>query len=59
VWDQTESAAFQMSGHASATYYPVESSLSQKLRAFANQRGVSAETLLNLWLQEKIAQEAK
>lgn len=58
VWEQTEPATFVLSGHAKATYYPVESALSQRLHAVAQQRGVSAQTLLNLWLQEKVAQEA-
>jgi hypothetical protein len=58
VWEQTTPAEFVVSGHAKTIYYPVESSLSQKLHALAQQRGVSAETLVNLWLQEKITQEA-
>lgn len=58
VWDETQPADFVVSGHAKTTYYPVESTLSQKLRTLAQQRGVSAETLVNLWLQEKITQEA-
>ena len=57
VWEQTEAADFVVSGHAKTTYYPVESTLSQKLHDVAQQRGVSAQTLLNLWLQEKMAQE--
>ena len=54
VWEETEPAGFVLSGHAKTTYYPVESTLSQKLHAAAQQRGVSAQTLLNLWLQEKV-----
>lgn len=57
VWAQTEAADFVVSGHARTTYYPVESGLSQKLRAVAQRRGVSAETLVNLWLQEKVLGE--
>ena len=33
----------------------VESGLYQKLRRRAREKGVSAETLINLWLQEKTA----
>ena len=58
AWEQTQPAQFVMSGHAKTTYYPVESTLSEKLHILAQQRGISAETLVNLWLQEKIAQEA-
>lgn len=58
VWEQTEPAEFVVRGHAKKIYYPVESTLSRKLHALAQQRGVSAETLVNLWLQEKVTQEA-
>lgn len=58
VWDQTYPVDFVMSGHAKTTYYPVESTLAQKLQAVAQQRGVPVETLVNLWLQEKVTQEA-
>jgi hypothetical protein len=58
VWEQTQTTEFVVAGHSRTTYYPVESTLSQKLHELAQQRGVSAETLVNLWLQEKITQEA-
>jgi len=57
VWEQTQPVEFVVGGHAKTTYYPVERTLSEKLHTVAQQRGVSAETLVNLWLQEKIAQE--
>lgn len=57
-WEQTEPAAFEVEDPLQRVYYPVETALSAKLRATAAQRGVSAETLLNLWLQEKMTQEA-
>jgi hypothetical protein len=31
VWEQTQPADFVVSGHAKMTYYPVKSTLSQKL----------------------------
>jgi hypothetical protein len=39
---------------SSKTYYPVAKELSEKLRVYARQQGVSTETLLNLWVQEKL-----
>lgn len=38
-------------------YYALEDSLSSKVRSIARKRGVSAETLVNLWLQEKANEE--
>ena len=32
--------------------------LSKKLRSIAERRGISSETLLNLWVQEKAGEEA-
>ena len=37
-------------------YFPVDSQLSLKIKEVANQHGVSEETLLNLWIQEKVNQ---
>ena len=57
VWEQTHEVEFEVDIQSSVTYFPVESSLSKKLRKLAAQRGVSSETLLNLWLQERVGQE--
>jgi len=37
-------------------YFPVDRQLSLKIKEVANQHGVSQETLLNLWIQEKVNQ---
>lgn len=47
---------FEVSPHARRQRYSLEQSLSDKVRQIARQRGVSAETLLNLWVQEKTAE---
>jgi hypothetical protein len=52
-WEQTAPAEFDVDIRSETTYYAVESSLSLKLRRLAQQQGISAETLLNLWVQEK------
>jgi hypothetical protein len=57
-WDQTEPAELEVDINTEATYYPIEVSLAKRLRVIAAQRGVSAETLLNLWVQEKMAEVA-
>lgn len=56
-WDRTEPAEFEVDIRSSTIYYPVESDLAAKLNSAAGRHGVSAETLLNLWLQEKMAEE--
>lgn len=57
VWDKTEEAKFEVDLQSDVFYYAVETSLSSKLHLIAEKKGVSAETLVNLWLQEKVNQE--
>lgn len=57
VWDQTEPVELEVDIRSSTTYFPVERSLTSRLREIAGRRGVSAETLLNLWLQERLQEE--
>ena len=57
-WEQTEPVEFEVDIQSEATYYPVESALSARLISIAEQHGVSPETLLNLWVQEKVRDEA-
>jgi hypothetical protein len=37
-----------------ATYYPVAKDLSEKIQSEARKQGVSSDTLVNLWLEQKI-----
>jgi hypothetical protein len=53
-WDQTEPVAFEVDLQSDTTYYAVDKKLSAELNRAARQRGVSAQTLLNLWLQEDL-----
>jgi hypothetical protein len=56
-WDETAPVEFEVDAQSETTYYPVETALSSKLRSIAERRGVSPETLLNLWVQEKVSDE--
>ena len=38
-------------------YYAIDTSLSSRIHSIAAKRGVSTETLVNLWLSEKADQE--
>ena len=58
-WDRTSPAEFEVSLRSSATYVAVDRKLSDRVRAMASQHGVSSETLVNLWIQERLAEEAK
>ncbi len=54
-WDQTEEAGFEVDIRSETKYFPIELTLAEKIREIAAQRGVSSETLLNLWVRDKIA----
>ena len=55
---ETGEIKFEVDFESDVFYYAVENSLSSKLHKIAEKRGVSAETLVNLWLQERVNQEA-
>lgn len=53
-WDKTKPVSFEVDIEAEVTYYAVDKTLSEKLQAIAQKRGVTADTLINLWVQEKL-----
>ena len=55
-WEQTKPAEFEVDIRSEVTYYALDSALSAEVRALAGRRGVTPETLLNLWVQEKLHQ---
>jgi hypothetical protein len=58
-WDQTSPAEFEVDVKSSTLYFPVDRFLAERLREMASAHGVSAETLLNLWLQERVTDETR
>lgn len=53
-WSQTKPVDFQVNIESEVTYYPLADGLSSQIRKMAKRQGVSPETLLNLWVQEKL-----
>jgi hypothetical protein len=58
-WDQTHPVEFELDVQSSSLYFPIDRALAEKVRSVATSRGVSTETLLNRWLQEKVAEESR
>jgi len=56
-WDKTKRVDFEVDIKTEKTYYAVDKTLSEKIQAIALKRGVSADTLLNLWVQEKLQEQ--
>ncbi|OGH55996.1 MAG: hypothetical protein A3G34_04880 [Candidatus Lindowbacteria bacterium RIFCSPLOWO2_12_FULL_62_27] len=53
-WARTRPASFEVDLQAEMTYCPLERDLSKKIRSIAQRQGVTPDTLVNLWLQEKV-----
>ncbi|HVT01884.1 MAG TPA: CopG family antitoxin [Thermoanaerobaculia bacterium] len=58
-WEQTQPAEFEVDVRGSSIYFPLERNLAVQLRTAAEAHGVSPETLLNLWVKERVAEEAR
>ncbi len=57
VWGKTKKVRFDVVLEPEATYYPVEKDLSKKIQSVARKKGVSTDTLVNLWLEQKIREQ--
>lgn len=53
-WDQTEEVK-DVKINIVRTHFRVDAKLARKIGRIAKKRGISSETLVNLWLQEKAA----
>jgi hypothetical protein len=51
-----EETHFDVNIQSQRMYFALDNALSPQIRQIAEQHGVSPETLLNLWVQEKINQ---
>ena len=56
-WEKTKAASFKVDIESETTYYAVDKTLSEKIQAVAQKRGVTADTLINLWVQEKLQEQ--
>lgn len=56
-WEQTKKVDFEVDIKSEITYYALDKRLSEQIQSIARKRGVSADTLINLWVQEKIYEQ--
>ena len=56
-WDTTREVSFEVDIESEVTYYAIDKMLSEKIQAIAQKRGVTADTLINLWVQEKLQEQ--
>jgi len=57
-WNQTEPASVAFHLQRQLHLFAVEPRLARELHAVAAARGVSPETIANLWLRERLAKES-
>ena len=56
-WKQTKKAEFELDIQSEVTYYSLDKKLAEKVQSVAQRRGVSTDTLINLWVQEKLQEQ--
>jgi len=56
-WDKTKKVKFEVQIESEATYYPIEKNLSERIQSVARKQGVSSNTLVNLWIQQKLQEK--
>lgn len=56
-WNKTKEVSFEVDIESETTYYAVDKILSEKIQSIAQKRGVTADTLINLWVQEKLQEQ--
>jgi CopG antitoxin of type II toxin-antitoxin system len=56
-WSKTRKVKFDVVLEPEATYYPVQKDLSEKIQSEARKQGVPSDTLVNLWLEQKIKEQ--
>jgi len=57
AWKKSKKVKFEVVAEPEATYYAVEKELSAKIQSVARKQGVSSDTLVNLWLEQKIKEQ--
>ena len=57
-WDDTEEVQFDIDLQRSVFLVPLEHNLARRLTDVARRQGLSAETLVNLWVSDHLQQAA-
>ncbi|MBI4691604.1 MAG: hypothetical protein HY754_15270 [Nitrospirae bacterium] len=56
-WNKTKAASFDVDIGSEVTYYAVDKILSEKIQSISQKRGITGDTLINLWVQEKLQEQ--
>ena len=58
VWGKTRKVKFDVHIETEAIYYAVERGLSEKVHSVAKRQCISSDTLINLWIQQKLQEHS-
>ena len=58
-WDKGKDAHFDVDIKSEVTYCALERDLSEKVRTVAKRHGVSSDTIVNMWVQDRLLAETK
>lgn len=58
IWDQSEPVEFEIDIQSEVHYVALEPKLAADISQLAQQKGITSQTLVNLWLREKFDVEA-
>lgn len=56
-WDKTKEVSFEVNIESETIYYAVDKVISGKIQTVALKRGITPDTLINLWIQEKLQEQ--
>lgn len=56
-WDKSKPADFDVVMESEITYYAMDKKLSEEVQKIAHRRGVAADTLVNMWVLEKLREQ--
>jgi len=56
-WEKTRPTRFDVDVQSEMIYCSLDKKLSEQVQSVARERGVSADTLINLWVQEKLQEQ--
>jgi hypothetical protein len=56
-WNKTREVHFEVDIKSEVIYYALDKKLSERIQVVAKKRGVSTDTLINLWVQEKLQEQ--
>jgi hypothetical protein len=58
-WDKGKDVRFDVDINSEVTYCALERDLSEKVQEVAKRHGVSSDTIVNMWVQDRLTQETK